>query len=256
MTQQHRPRLSEHEYRVISELRGVHTVGVISDTHEPFCLAGYREFCYDIFNMFRVDEIVHIGDEVDGHALSDYVSDPDGWSPGHEMEQAQKNLNEWYRLFPRVKVCIGNHTARPYRQAMKAGLPKRILKSYNEIWEAPDGWRWDFTWEIDGVLYEHGHGAGAGGAGKYNAPNRAKTNRQSTVCGHTHAWPGVLYFASHKDLIFSLDVGAGVDNDAYSMAYGKPYAQKPVIGCGIVMGGFNAFFVPMNLGKKYEWTTS
>jgi hypothetical protein len=50
-----------------------------------------------------------------------------------------------------------------------------------------------------------------------------------------------------------MDVGCGIDNDTYSMAYGKPFAQKPVLGCGLVCGGLYAIFIPMDLGRKYNW---
>lgn len=224
-------------------------VGVIGDTHEPFCHKDYRNFCYETFNKYGVTDICHIGDEVDNHALSYHEHSPDGYSPGHEAEQAQKAMERWYKTFPDVTVLVGNHSALPYRQATTAGIPKRFLKAYEDVWNSPKGWKWDVSIEIDHVKYIHGIGS----SGQNGAINRALRSRQSTVIGHIHSFGGVNYHASENDIIFGMNVGCGIDVHAYSFEYGKPFVNKPTLGCGIVVGGTDAIFVPMKLGKKYEW---
>lgn len=225
-------------------------VGVISDTHEPFCHKDYRNFCYHTFNKYKVTDIVHIGDEVDNHAISFHTHDPNGNGITREAELAQKNLNKWYETFPNVTVIVGNHSALPYRQATAAGLPKKFMKAYEDIWESPKGWVWKMEHYIDHVKYVHGTGV----SGQNGAINLAIRGRQSTVIGHIHSFAGVSYHASENDLIFGLNVGCGIDTHAYAFEYGRDFVNKPTLGCGIVVDGFNGFFVPMNLGKKYEWT--
>lgn len=228
-------------------------IGIIGDTHEPFCEEGYRDFCYDIFNKYKVEEIIHIGDEVDNHALSYHESSAGAMDALKEAELAQNAMDKWYKTFPNVKVCVGNHSALPFRKATSSGLPKRFLKSYEEIWHAPEGWRWKLQWEIDEVLYEHG----TGNTGQNAARNRAITNRQSTVIGHSHSFGGVSYMASRKDMIFGMNVGCGIDVNSYAFAYGKQFTKKPTIGCGIVAeGGRLAIFIPMDLGRKVVLKTS
>lgn len=244
-----RARLSPKEYALISEHRNGKNVGIIGDTHEPFCRKGYREFCYEIFNKFAVGQIVHIGDEVDNHAISYHETNPNGHSAGKEAELAQNNLHEWYKTFDKVNVCIGNHSALIERQAQTTGLPKKFIKTYEEIWEAPKGWKWQLQWEIDNVIYTHGTGS----SGQNGAINRARDNRQSTVIGHIHSFGGVLYSASDRDMIFGLNVGCGIDVNAYAMEYGKPFAKRPTIGCGVVIDGRIGLFVPMDLGQKIEY---
>jgi len=224
-------------------------VGIIADTHEPFCHKDYRNFCYQTFNKYKVSEIVHIGDEVDNHALSYHEHLPDGYSGGTEAEVAQKAMNKWYNTFPEVTVIVGNHSALPYRQATSAGIPKRFMKAYEEIWEAPIGWKWRLSTDIDHVKYIHGTGS----SGQNGAINRAMRSRQSTVIGHLHAFGGVNYHASENDIIFGSNVGCGIDVHAYAFEYGKPFVNKPTLGCGIVINGTDAIFVPMKLGRKYEW---
>ena len=164
-------------------------VGIVGDTHFPFCHPKYLDFCYEVFNKFQCSEIVHIGDEVDNHAISFHETNPNGESASKEAIMAMQQLNIWYKRFPNVKVCIGNHSALHKRKAIANGLPERFIKSYEDAWEAPKGWKWALEWEIDGVLYTHGTGS----SGQAGAINRARDARQSTVIGHIHSFGGVLY---------------------------------------------------------------
>lgn len=220
---------------------------ILGDTHEPFCHPLYKNFCYEVANKFQCTEFVHIGDEVDNHAISYHESNPKGESASREADMAQKAMNKWYKTFPNVKVCIGNHSALHKRKAVTAGLPDRFIKTYEQAWEAPKGWKWALDWEIDGVLYTHGTGS----SGQAGAINRARDSRQSVVIGHIHSFGGVLYSSSDKDMIFGMNVGCGIDIDAYAMEYARPFAKRPTLGCGVVLdGGRVAIFVPMPLGSK------
>lgn len=224
-------------------------VGIIGDQHEPFCHKDYRNFCYEVFNRYKVSRIVNIGDEVDNHALSFHEHNPNGLSAESEAEKAMENLRKWYKTFPKVDVMVGNHSALPHRQATSVGIPRRFLKAYEEVWESPKGWKWHEEIEIDHVRYTHGTGS----SGQNGAINLAIRSRQSTVIGHIHSFGGVNYHANNNDLIFGLNVGCGIDTRAYAFEYGKPFVNKPTLGCGIVKDGHDAFFLPMKLGKKYEW---
>ena len=244
---QFRPRLTKKEYEILKSHRNNNNVGVIGDTHEHFCHKDYRNFCYEVFTHFGVSQIIHIGDEVDNAALSYHESMVEMPNAENEAEQAQRAMERWYKTFPDVKVCVGNHSALPFRQATTAGIPKRFMKTYEDIWNAPKGWRWELSWEIDGVLYEHGTGS----TGASAARNRAIANRQSTVIGHSHSFGGVAYMASRNDIIFGLNVGCGIDVDSMAFSYGKNFPKKPTLGCGVVIkGGTTGVFIPMNLGRR------
>jgi predicted phosphodiesterase len=233
-----------------SDLRSAKNIGIIGDTHEPFCHPDYLNFCYEIFNYFQCKHIVHIGDEVDNHAISYHEKDPDGHSAGKETEMAQEALYRWYAAFDKVKVCIGNHSALPYRKAHTHGIPKKFIKSYNEIWDAPKGWEWADEWEIYDTLITHGTGS----AGQNGAIKRAIQNRQSTAIGHIHSHGGVNYSSSRNDIIYGLNVGCGIDIKAYAMAYSKPFPQRPTLGCGLILDeGRTGLFFPMDLGRKYKF---
>jgi hypothetical protein len=216
---------------------------VIPDTHFPFEKQGLLEHCLKIQQKYSCGTVVHIGDEVDLCAISQWEKDPDGFSAGTEAKLAQDKMKIWYKAFPKVHVCIGNHTARPFRMAKSSGIPKKFIKSYEEAWEAPDGWRWSETWEINGVLYTHGTGYSGAGA----AIRIATRHRQNTVIGHIHSEAGIQYSASKIDLVWGMQVGGSIDDSSYAAHYAKDNLKKSIIGCGVVINGKLPIYEPMKL---------
>jgi len=218
---------------------------IIGDTHEPFAHPKYLSFCCRQRDKYKPTHVVHIGDEVDNHAISYHETDPDGYSASREADLAEKHLHKWFKEFPNVKVCIGNHSHLHLRQGKSAGLPKRFIKTdFNDVWNIPKTWKWDFGWDIYGVHFQHG----TKNSGKYAHLRVAETNRQSTVIGHTHAFGGCGYLASHRDLIFGLNAGCGVSIKDYAFVYGKDFKYRPTLGCGVIEDyGHKASFIPMKL---------
>lgn len=223
-------------------------VGIVGDIHLPFEHPQYLQFCRDVFKAWKVEHVHLIGDVVDGHALSFWEHNPNGSSAEDEACLAADKMREWKRRFKRATVSVGNHDARHFRQARRSGIPDRYVKSYAEVWETP-GWDWRESHVIDGVLYEHGVGT----SGKDAAINRAMQKRCSTVIGHVHSWAGSKWNANEFDRIFGMNVGCGINVDAYSFEYCTPFAVRPVLGCGVVIDGLWAYFEPMNCGKREEY---
>lgn len=216
---------------------------VIADMHEPFCKEGYMQHCIKMRDKYECGTIILIGDEVDLCGVSQWEKDPDGFSPGTEAEQAQIKMKQWYKAFPEASVCIGNHTARPFRQAKANGIPKKFIKSYEEAWEAPKTWKWAENWEIDGVLYTHGTGC----SGVQAAITIATRHRQNTVIGHIHSQAGIQYSASKIDLVWGMQVGGALDDRSYAAYYAKDQLKKSIVGCGIVINGKLPIYEPMIL---------
>lgn len=230
---------NDREYNVLA----------IGDIQAPFQEDGYLDFLLDVKKRFKCNKIVNIGDEVDFHALSFHTPDPDGMGKVEEFQQAMKFMKLLYKAFPVASACTSNHTARPYRIAFEAGIPTYFLRTYREFMQAPRGWQWYDRVTINNVIYQHGTGY-SGAMGHVKA---AIENRQSTVIGHLHSGGGVNYLASHNDLIFGANVGCGIDARAYAFKYGRDCGKKPTLGCGVVLGGKEAFFIPMNLGSRVEY---
>lgn len=231
---------------------GDHRVLVVSDLQEPFAHPDALGFITKVKEVYATDTTVFIGDEVDFHAISPrFIHDPDGYSPGDELERAITALSKWYDLFSGeelIRVCTSNHTGRIFKKAFQAGIPKKFLRKVGEFLEAPDSWEWRDTWVIDGVRYEHGDAQG----GMYAARQLALSNRQSTVIGHHHSHGGVNYLANESDCIFGLNTGCLIDRHAYVFDYGKGAKFKPTLGCGVVIYGV-PYFVPMIVNKNERW---
>jgi len=221
------------------------TILCIGDTHSPFQYSKYLDFCCRVRDKYKPQHIVHIGDEVDNHAISYHEHNPEGYSPKDESELAERELHAWLKEFPNVSICIGNHSHLHLRKSTSAGLSKRFIQTdFNKVWNMPKTWKWAWKWEIYGVLFQHG----TRNSGKYAHLRVAETNRQSTVIGHTHSYAGVGYLASDKDLIFGMNVGCGIDIKRYAFEYAKDFKQRPTLGCGIIEDyGHRASFIPMKL---------
>lgn len=203
---------------------------VIGDTHEPFAHPGYLDFCLDIYKRVKCKSVVHIGDLVDNHSISYHEHDPNGSSPQDEMKETDKHLKNWFKAFPRVYLCRGNHDRLVDRKSKTAGLPDRVFKPFRDIWGLPRGWVDDFSFTINDVVFQHGTG--------YSGENAhmlaAIRNRQSTCIGHIHHLSAMGYTASEKDCIFGMSVGCGIDRRTYAFEYGREMPKKPIVSCGVV----------------------
>ena len=244
-----RPRLNKYQYEFLNYHKHSNVVGIISDTHFPFQHNNYLDFLYETFNQFQVNEVVHIGDLVDGHAWSYHETSNEGLSANQEAQLAKIECERMFATFPQGHHIMGNHDALISRKAQTHGLPKQFIKTFEEIWNFPKDWTSQYHMEIDDVIYIHGTGK----SGAYSSVGLMTDYRQSVVSGHTHSNGGVNYRASYKDLTFGLNVGCLIDVSAYAMEYGKNFSKKPTLGCGIVIDGKIAQFIPMNLGNKISY---
>ena len=216
---------------------------VIGDTHLFFEKEGYLDFCIDIKKKWKCTKVVHIGDVVDNHAISYHEHDPNGMSPADEMDETDEHLKDWFKAFPRVMLCRGNHDSLVDRKGRTAGLPDRCFRDFRDIWKLPKGWIDDWEFDIEGVLYKHGTGYG----GKRPHAMAAIDAGQSCVIGHLHSILGVEYIVTSKTAKFGMSVGCGIDRKKYAFRYGKDMRHKPVLGCGVVLNGEVAIVERMKL---------
>jgi len=206
---------------------------IIADSHIPFEHPAYLDFCLDIKKRVKCTQVIHIGDLVDNHSISYHEHDPDGSSPMDEMIEADVHLEPWFKAFPKLKLCRGNHDGLVDRKSKTSGLPKRCFRQFRKIWNLPKGWDDAFEHIVDGVLYKHGTGM----SGRYAHVMAAERARMSTVIGHVHSASGIEYIASSRDCIFGMNVGSGIDRKAYAFAYGKDFPRKPILSAGVVTDG-------------------
>jgi hypothetical protein len=210
----------------------------IGDIHAPFDLDDYVKFCYDQQIKYNCGTVVFIGDVIDNHFSSYHESDPDGYSAGEELDRAINRLADYYFTFPVATVIVGNHDRLVYRKAFSAGVSQRWIKDYKDVLDTP---KWNFVESIElfGININHGEGG--------TAKNRIKKELQSQIQGHLHSEFYVEYLVGAKFIIFGMQVGCGVDNKSYAMAYGKNY-KKPAIGCGVLLEkGTLPMVIPMKM---------
>ncbi len=213
---------------------------VISDLHAPFNHPAALDFLAGLRRQYKPQEVVCVGDEIDGHGWGRWDRNPDSPGQGEELAQAIDTMHELYKIFPRVKVCRSNHGDRAFKTAARAGLPGAFIRGQREVLEAPVGWQWAEHWIVDGVAFIHGEGF----SGQNSALNACQKHRCPTVIGHVHSWAAVQYHSNAFSTIWGMNVGCLVDPSSLAMQYAKNGPNKQVLGTGIVLDGV-PFFIPL-----------
>jgi hypothetical protein len=211
---------------------------VIGDLHAPFTLTTYLKFCREQQENYNCGTVIFIGDIIDNHFSSYHESDPDGYGAGEELDRAIDMIADWYHTFPKATVIIGNHDRLVYRKAYSGGVSKKWIREYKDVL-GTNGWDFVENIELFGVNFNHGEGG--------TARNRIKSELQSQVQGHLHTQLYTDYLVGANFIVWGMQVGCGVNNKSYAMAYGKNY-KKPAIGCGVVLNkGTLPIAIPMKM---------
>ena len=218
----------------------------IPDLHCPFEHPDALAFLKAVKARFLPSKFVCLGDEIDAHAFSRYPKDPDGMNAGQEFKEAIQHLIPFYLEFPEMLVCESNHTVRPWKQAFDAGLPAAFLPTVAKAMQAPDGWVWAKRHVVDDVLYIHGDN---GKSGQYAHVHYMKQRKGSVVIGHVHSYAGVAYEGTH----FGMNAGCLIDKEAYAFKYAKNMLTNVNLGCGLIINGEAAHFIPMRLDADGRW---
>jgi len=221
----------------------------ISDLHEPYAHEDTIPFLKAIKKKFKPDKVLSVGDEVDGHAISFHNSDPDLFSPGHELDRAIQKLQAYYTLFPNMDIVDSNHGSLVYRKQKFCGLPRSVFKEYGEMLNAPKGWKWhnDLILKMsDGKKVYICHGKSA------NNLRLSQTMGMSTVNGHYHEQFNTQYWASPAGLFWAMAVGCLIDDSSLAFEYNNIHLKRPILGCGIILEG-QPKLIPMVLNSKGRW---
>jgi predicted phosphodiesterase len=206
----------------------------------------YIKFLKKIEKKHKCNRVVHIGDLVDWNSISFHDKEAFMPNPVDEFKQAQKQVKALHKAFPKVDILIGNHDSLPSRKAASLGLPDEVIRDFDRLWGL-EGWTIHPRYHdlvIDDVVYRHGD---KGKGGQVAAHKNAQAEFSSLVQGHLHAQASVVYHANKEDCVFGMQVGCGVDHDHPAMNYGRVYAAKPILGCGVVYNSKVAYFEAMPL---------
>lgn len=224
---------------------------VISDMHHPYCHPDTTKFLSALKKKHKFDTIVCIGDEADFHDSSFHDSDPDLDSAGIELQKAIESLKPIYKLFPNVTVIESNHGSMVMRKALVGKIPRKAIKSYNDILDAPKGWKWVFDTIINTplgpVYFCHGK---TGSPGKL-----ASQYGMSTVQGHFHEKAQINYISTPEKLMFDAHTGCLANDKSLALGYNKINPKRPIVSVLIILNGI-PHLVPMVLNKSGRWIGS
>ena len=225
------------------------SVLVISDLHIPYHHQDAFEFLKALKKKYKPDLIVNIGDELDHHAISMHEHNPDLMSAGDELKQSKEYVRDLEKIFPEMTLVHSNHSSLVYRRALKYGLPKDYLKSYNEFLGVGEGWKWvdDYTVTLsDGSRCFFTHGISA------DVLKVAAQYGMNTVQGHFHTKFSIGYFSNPDALIWGMQVGCLINQNSMAFDYAKNFKSRFIVGCGMIIDG-QPKLMPMVLDKDGRW---
>lgn len=222
---------------------------VISDFHAPYNHPDAAAFLSACKDKFKPDTIVCIGDEIDHHALSYHESNPDLPSAGDELQRAIQALKPVYKMFPKVIVVESNHGSMVLRKALTAGIPRKAIKGYNEILDAPKGWKW-----VDDVVLQTETGPVYFCHGKTTTAGKlASQYGMSTVQGHFHEKSQINYISTPEKLMFDAHTGCLADDKSLALQYNKINPKRPIVSILVIINGVPQI-IPMVLKRGGRWT--
>lgn len=221
----------------------------ISDLHIPFHHKDVFKFLRHLKEKYKPTRVICLGDELDKHCLSYHESDPDGYSAGHELEASLPHIKELESIFPVMDIVESNHGSLHLRKAKTYGIPKRYIKTYNEILGVGEGWKWhyDITLELPNgqQCYVH-HGKSS------DVLKLSQQMGMNAVQGHYHSVFKVDWWANPKDLYWGLQCGCLIDRESYAFSYENVNIKKPIVGTGLVIDSV-PILEPMLLDKNGRW---
>lgn len=225
------------------------SVLVISDLHIPYHHQDAFEFLKALKKKYKPDLIVNIGDELDHHAISMHEHNPDLMSAGDELKQSKEYVKDLENIFPEMTLVHSNHSSLVYRRALKYGLPKDYLKSYNEFLGVGKGWAWvdDLTVTLsDGqrCFFTHGMAARALAVSMQFGCN--------VVQGHYHSKFSIEYFSNPDKLVWAMQTGCLINQKSMAFDYAKNFKSRFIVGCGMIIDG-QPKLMPMVLDKDGRW---
>ena len=222
---------------------------VISDLHIPYHHQDAFDFLKALKRKYKPDLVVNIGDELDHHAISMHEHNPDLMSAGDELKHSKEYVRELEKIFPEMTLVHSNHSSLVYRRALKYGLPKDYLKSYNEFLGVGNGWKWvdDYTVTLsDGSRCFFTHGISA------DVLKVAAQYGMNTVQGHFHTKFSIGYFSNPDALIWGMQVGCLINQKSMAFDYAKNFKSRFIVGCGMIIDG-QPKLMPMVLDKDGRW---
>ena len=222
---------------------------LISDMHIPYNHRDLLPFLTYLKAKYKPTKVICLGDECDLHALSYHDSSPDLSSAGDELTKALPIIAEIHKLFPVMDILESNHGSLVWRKAKTHGIPKRYIKSYNEVLCVGNGWKWHddllITLPNGNKCYLH-HGKVVRGL------TLSEKMGCCSVQGHHHEQFNIGYYGTPFALNWALQCGCLIDYKSYAFSYANVNIKRQVIGTGLIIDS-QPVLVPLLMNENGDW---
>jgi len=225
------------------------TVLIIGDTHIPYSHPDYLDFLKYLKKIWKPQIVIHIGDELDYHAISFHNSETSLFSADHELERAIEEIDTGlHKLFPKMYILESNHGSLICRKLKANGIPIRTLKQLNELYNT-HRWQWHNDILLKTKLFTNYicHGK-TGTIGKL-----AKDMMCCAIQGHYHAKFCVNWYNSAMGPRFDAYTGCLVDTKSMAMVYARNNLPDPIMGSLILDNIGMPRPMKMQLDKHGRW---
>jgi len=215
---------------------------ILSDPHLPFVLRGFFGAARHLAKKYKCKDIYCTGDIIDNNTTKYHEVDPDSVGALQELNEAKKEIKKWSKVFPKMKIALGNHDALPYRKALTGGISRYWIKEISEVLETP---HWEFSRIIKEKDFHLRHGKGM------SSKNYAKAHGVNTASGHRHTTSYIEWMMVGGKVVWAMQLGTGLDPESPAAEYGKD--NKPQIyDLGLVVDNM-PIIVPLEYkkGKVY-----
>lgn len=202
-----------------------------SCTHFPYAHEHAFKFLKDLKREYKPTVVVCLGDVCDLHAFSKWPKHPECYSAADEIKEAREGVRQLADIFPRQLVCKSNHDERIRRLAVSHGMPEAVVKTWQEVLKAPQGWQYAWEWEVGPALAIHGDRY----SGAMGIRNAVKDNFCCSIMGHVHTEAGVFWQETKGGLVWGLQAGCLIDPTYAAFEYQQTNRNRPLIGAGVVI---------------------
>lgn len=218
------------------------TILVLGDTHIPYHHPKMFEFLEVVMDYYNPTMVVHVGDEVEHHAISFHTSDPDLRSSGDELMLSTSYIGQLYEMFPEMLLLHSNHGSLAYRRAKEGGVSRHYLRPYKDVLGTPQ-WKWFMELTLDlpnGTQCYFHHGKSA------NVLRLSQSMGMNCVQGHYHEQSGVQYWSNPNNLLWGMQVGCLIDRKSLAYTYNNCNLKRPVLSVGVIVEGV-PHIIPMEI---------
>jgi len=223
---------------------------VIPDLHFPYCHKDSLDFLHKIKKTLNPSKIICLGDELDYHAMSFHDKDPDLDNSGAELVRALGYIDTLHELFPKMDLLHSNHGSMAYRKAKHHGMPRHLLKSYNDVLGvSTDDWRWHESLILElpnKTKCKFVHGVSS------NILAASQAIGMSLVQGHHHSLFELRYWTAGSGLHFAITGGCLIDDTSMAFAYNKLQVKRPIMGVTFIENS-QPHLIPMALDSNNRW---